>query len=212
MWNSGATSTTDALGCQKEIAAPIRAPGGHYVLALKDHQPTLAAKVKTFLDEAILQDFPDLPHGYVQSTEGDHGRIETRKCWVCNQIQHLSGLEEWTDLAAVAVVECTREVGGGKTRVDRRYFITSPPGTDAGLVARAVRHHGRIESMHGVRDVALLEDKGRLRKDYGAENFSRLRRMAINKLKRETTYKVGIRSKQKACGWSYDFLLKALLA
>jgi predicted transposase YbfD/YdcC len=206
------TVTIDALGCQKEIAAQIRQQKGHYVLALKDNQPTLAAKVKTFLDEAILQDFADLPHGYVQSTEGDHGRIETRRCWVCNQVQHLAGLEEWMDLAAVAVVECTREVVGGKTSVDRRYFITSHPGNDAGLMARAVRHHWGIESMHWVLDVAMLEDKCRLRKDYGAENFSRLRRMAINKLKRETTYKVGIRSKQKACGWSYDFLLKALLA
>ena len=131
---------------------------------------------------------------------------------MCNHVHHLKGLEGWTDLAAVAAVECTRELAGGKTSVDRRYFITSHPGTDATLVGRAVRQHWGIESMHWVLDVAMLEDKCRLRKDHGAENFSRLRRMAINKLKREKTYKVGIRSKQKACGWSYDFLLKALLA
>jgi predicted transposase YbfD/YdcC len=208
----GTTVTIDALGCQKSLATQIRRQQGHYVLAVKENQPMLYAKVKTFLDEAILQDFPDLPHGYVQSTEGGHGRIETRKCWVCNQVQHLKGLEEWTDLAAVALVECTREVSGGKTSVERRYFIASHPGNDADLIGRAVRHHWGIESMHWMLDVAMLEDKCRLRKDYAAENFSRLRRMAINKLKRETTYKVGIRSKQKACGWSYDFLLKALLA
>jgi len=208
----GATVTIDALGCQKQIAAQIRRQQGHYLLALKDNQPTLRAKVQSFLDEAILQNFADLPHGYVQSIEGDHGRIETRQCWVCNQVQHLQGLEEWTDLAAVAVVECTREVGGGQTRVERRYFITSHPGNNAPLITGAVRHHWGIESMHWVLDVAMLEDQCRLRKDYGAENFSRLRRMAINKLQREKTYKVGIRSKQKACGWSYDFLLKALLA
>ena len=54
---------------------------------------------------------------------------------------------------------------------------------------------------------------------HGAENFSRLRRIALNKLKRcdvkkanGKPLKLGIRLKQQACGWSRKFLLEALLA
>ncbi|MBL8796507.1 MAG: ISAs1 family transposase, partial [Planctomycetia bacterium] len=43
---TGAIVTIDALGCQKHIAAPLRAGGGDYVLALKDNQPTLHADVR----------------------------------------------------------------------------------------------------------------------------------------------------------------------
>jgi len=58
-----------------------------------------------------------------------------------------------------------------------------------------------------------------LRVGYGAENFSRLRRIALNKLKRweikkpnGRTLKVGLRTKQQACGWSHEFLLQTLVA
>ena len=63
------------------------------------------------------------------------------------------------------------------------------------------------------------EDQCRLRKDHGAENFSCLRRIALNKLewwqirkKNGTVMKSSLRLKQKSCGWSRKFLLEALLA
>jgi hypothetical protein len=65
----------------------------------------------------------------------------------------------------------------------------------------------------------MREDECRLRVEHGAENFSRLRRIALNKLKRwqprksnGKPLKAGIRIKQQACGWSRKFLLEALLA
>src|ERR1044072_2151985 len=42
---SGALVTIDAMGCQKEIAAEIRAGGGDYVLAVKLNQPALYEQV-----------------------------------------------------------------------------------------------------------------------------------------------------------------------
>jgi hypothetical protein len=44
----GAFVTIDALGCQKEIAAPIRDQGGHYVLAVKENQPRLYEDIERF--------------------------------------------------------------------------------------------------------------------------------------------------------------------
>ena len=73
--------------------------------------------------------------------------------------------------------------------------------------------------MHWCLDVQMNEDQCRLRVDRGAENFSRLRRIALNKLKRwdlkkpsGKPMKIGIRLKQQACGWSRKFLIEALLA
>jgi len=104
--------------------------------------------------------------------------------------------------------------------VERRYFISSHGGIDAKFMAEAVRSHWGVENgLHWRLDVGMNEDQCRLRVNHGAENFSRLRRIALNKLKRWQIKKengkvmtAGIRLKQKACGWSRKFLLEALLA
>ena len=56
-------------------------------------------------------------------------------------------------------------------------------------------------------DVSFNEDQRRIRKDHGAENFSRLCRISLNLLKQEKTLKVGIASKRLACAWDDRYLL-----
>jgi hypothetical protein len=58
--------------------------------------------------------------------------------------------------------------------------------------------------------VSFREDERRIRLGHGAENFSRMCRMALNLLKNERTEKVGIAAKRKMCGWSNDYLLKVV--
>ena len=65
----------------------------------------------------------------------------------------------------------------------------------------------------------MNEDPCRLRKDHGVENFSRLRRIALNETKRREirkengkVMKASLRVKQKSFGWSRKFLLEVLLA
>jgi hypothetical protein len=45
---------------------------------------------------------------------------------------------------------------------------------------------------------------------YAAENLSRLRRIALNMLQRETSSKRSIRLKRLKAGWDHDYLLKIL--
>jgi predicted transposase YbfD/YdcC len=219
------TVTIDAMGCQREIAAQIIGQKGHYILAVKDNQPTLHKKIKSLLDEAILDGFKGIRHGYHEETDDGHGRIATRRVWVTDEVNWLGKnlLKQWPGLASVVVVESTRQNLGdisGKVTTERRYYISSQTGTDAQRMAQGIRQHWGVEnSLHWCLDVTMREDDCRLRIEHGAENFSRLRRIALNKLKRwqplkpnGKPLKIGIRIKQQSCGWSRKFLLEALLA
>ncbi len=52
------------------------------------------------------------------------------------------------------------------------------------------------------------EDDRRIRKGHGAQNFSRLSRIALNLLKRDVSIKAGIKCKRLNAGWDHDYLLK----
>jgi predicted transposase YbfD/YdcC len=212
---TGATVTIDAMGCQTEIARKIVQNGGDYVLAVKENQPALHDALRRNLDEMILEKFAGVRHGFVQSVDGDHGRIETRRVWVTDQLEEWldeSQRSRWTGLRSVAVVQAVREVpasGSSGTAVERRYFISSRAGTDASGMAEAIRGHWSVENqLHWVLDVSFAEDQSRQRKDHSAENFSRLRRIALNLLRRETSKKRGIKGKRLNAAWDHDYLLK----
>jgi len=227
---AGATVTIDAMGCQREIAGQILRQEAHYLLAVKENQPTLHMKAKTMMDDLILDHAKGMAQtqiGFFEQTDSvnNHGRVETRRVWVSNEVKWLGEelLGLWPGLASVVTVECTRQDLGdmsGKVTIERRYFISSHGDLDAKLLGEGIRSHWGVENgLHWCLDVSMGEDQCRLRVKHGAENFSRLRRIALNKLKRweikkenGKVMKAGIRLKQQACGWSRKFLLEALLA
>src|SRR6185437_5754469 len=135
--------------------------------------------------------------------------------WVSDQTQHLprSVTDPWLDLKTIACVQRVREISGGKTSLERSYYISSIDQPDAVRMARCVRGHWGIENqLHWHLDVSFGEDACRIRKDNGAENFSRLRRIALNLLQRETSLKGGIKTKRLKAGWDHPYLLKVLTA
>jgi predicted transposase YbfD/YdcC len=208
----GAVVTIDALGCQKEIAGRIVQKQAGYVLAVKENQPALYAKVTALLDEALLEGFGGMPHDYFEQTNGGHGRIETRQVWCTREVHWLGKLvQEWPGLQSLAVVESKRQVIGQEPKIERRYYISTLDGQDAEVMAGAIRGHWGIENqLHWSLDVTFGEDQSRIRKDHGAENFSRLRRIALNLLQKEKTTKASIRGKRKLAGWDHGYLLKLL--
>lgn len=205
-----ATVTLDALGCQKKIAQAIRAGGGHYLLAVKENQRLLHAKVKTLLEEALATGFKGLAGDQWDQTGKGHGRIETRICWCTPEVHHLKGIGPWKDLASVLAIEDRRTFADHST-FQRRYFISSLPGDDARTLAQAVRSHWNVENpLHWSLDVTFHEDASRVRVGHAAENLSRLRRIALNMLQRETTRKISLRAKRLRAGWDHDYLLLIL--
>jgi predicted transposase YbfD/YdcC len=218
---AGAVVTIDAIGCQREIAKKIVDGKGDYVLPVKDNQPALRQKVKALLDDAALGPVKDLQVGYFEQTNQGHGRIETRQTWVVNDTQCLGKelLALWSGLAngSLALVQRTRQNLGdvtGKTTVERHYFVSSLNGCDntaAQLIAGYVRGHWSVENnLHWQLDVSFNEDQRRIRIGHGAENFSRLSRIALNLLKQDKSLKNGIKSKRLNAGWDHDYLLRLM--
>jgi predicted transposase YbfD/YdcC len=208
-----ATVSIDAIGCQRAIAQQILDEPADYVLCVKENQPTLHRRVKRLLDEAITDG--QLALDFFQEVDGEHGRIETRRVWSSDQVQHLALPEPWPGLASVACVERVREVIGGKTSIktsiERNYYISSMKPADARTLAEAIRGHWGIENaLHWHLDVSFGEDACRIRTDHGAENFSRLRRIALKQLQREQSLKGGIPTKRLKSGWDHDYLLKVI--
>ena len=209
----GATVTIDALGCQKNIAAQIVKGGGDYFLALKENQPLLQRKVQALLNEALLDRFKGMAHDDHEEIDGDHGRIERRRVWCTPEVQWLGGVQkEWPGLGLLVVVEARREVLG-KVSTEQRYYISSRAKATAAQAAEAIRGHWGIENqLHWSLDVSFSEDDSRIRTGHAAENFSRLRRIALNRLQQDTSRKVGIKTKRLVAGWDHDYLLSLLVS
>ena len=209
-----AVVTIDALACNLHIATLIQEAQADYLLQIKDNQPTLLAKVTTLFDEALLENFQGFQRDHAQTLDGGHGRIETRKIWVLWDVKHLGEIaKDWmrAGLRSVAMVECTREIGPNKS-VERHYYASSLNARHkAGTFLTHIRGHWGIENnLHWQLDVSFSEDDRRIRAGHGAENFSRLCRIALTLLKNETTQKTGIAIKRQTCGWDNQYLLKVL--
>ena len=107
-------------------------------------------------------------------------------------------------------MESTRAVPGKGTSTERRYVISSHAGVDAAAMARRVRGHWGVENrLHWQLDMTFDEDASRIRKDHGAQNFSRLRRLALNLLKRAPD-KGSLKGKRFRCSLDQAYLLRVL--
>jgi len=110
------------------------------------------------------------------------------------------------------LVQVRRErIIGDVTTTTTHHFIASVETRQASRMAEIVRSHWGVENkLHWRLDVALNEDQSRLRKGHAAENMSRLRRLGLNLLQRDTSKKMGIKNKRLAAGWSHDYLIQLL--
>ena len=208
----GCIVSIDAMGCQSDIAARIIAQQADYVLALKGNQGHLLDDVSDLFSTARAVQFKDVAHDYAKTTDKDHGRLETRRCWTISapsELVYIRDLKDWAELRSVIMLEATRR-SGQTTTTEIRYYISSlTPSAQQAL--SIVRTHWSIENeVHWVLDVAFREDDCRVRIGHGAQNFAILRHLALNLLKRESSVKVGIKTKRHKAGWSTDYLRKVL--
>ena len=207
---SGCIVTTDALGCQTEIAAAIIGKQADYVLAVKGNQGNLFEDVIGYFDWALAEGGKQTTDAIDETVDGDHGRVEVRRCYATDDIEWLRRKCEWKGIRSIAMIESERSVAGQEASRERRYYLSSLE-ADARELNRVIRGHWSIEnSLHWVLDIAFREDDSRIRKDHGPENVAMLRHIALNLLKQDKSIKVGIKSKRKNAGWDERYLLKVL--
>jgi predicted transposase YbfD/YdcC len=206
----GAIVTIDAMGCQREIAQQILDQKADYVLALKGNQGTLRNDVELFAAEQKDNGFKDTKVSRHQTVDGDHGRIETRTYTAIHDVAWLQERHDWPGLRGIVMVESTREVDG-KIEQETRFYITSLVWLAIQL-GPAIRSHWAVEnSLHWVMDMIFRDDECRIRTDHAPANFTTLRHIALN-LIRKAPGKDSLRLKRKIAAWDDDFLASLIAA
>lgn len=200
----GAIVSIDAMGCQRSIARKIIDKKADYVLALKGNQGTLREDVELFVAEQKANNFKDTTISRHETVDGDHGRIETRTTTVIHDIAWLLERHQWPGLKGLVVVESTREIGN-KIERETRFYITSLL-LLANLMGPIVRSHWAVEnSLHWVMDMVFRDDECRVRTDHAPANFTTVKHIATNLLRRASS-KQSLRARRKAAAWDDDFL------
>lgn len=212
------TITIDAMGCQRKIAEAIVGKGGHYVLSVKNNQPTLHEEIahifKAALDPKPVNKDMAKPPSFTQNTETDagHGRIETRTAYYCNDLAWLDCRNNWPGIHGIGMIKRERIIKAtGETSNETAYFITSETSMTADKLRQTVRAHWGIEnSLHWVLDVTFSEDKYRARKQNAAHNFALVRHVILDLLKSEKVSKRSLVKKRKRCAYDPGYLLQVL--
>lgn len=206
----GAIVTIDAMGCQRDIAQKVINKKADYVLALKGNQGALREDVELFATEQKARGFADTEVSQHITVDGDHGRIETRTTTVIHDVKWLQERHQWPGLKAIATVESCRETNG-KIEQETRFYITSLAML-AAMLGPVVRSHWAIEnSLHWVLDMVFRDDECRVRTDNAAANFTTLKHMSLNLLRRPPG-KQSIRGRRKAASWDDDYLASLITA
>lgn len=203
------------MGCQTDIAEQIVEGKGDYIMATKDNHPTLA---KMLFEQFSQYHDGDLPRPLEARCKSNklvrqHGQVEKRDYFQLELSEALKQqFPQWAKLESIIQVISTHELPDGtESTTEVRYYISSLP-LSIRRVAKSLRQHWSIESMHWILDMTFREDESRIRKDHGAENFGLLRRFVLQLLKQDTTTQHSMRKKRKLAGWDNSFLLNLLHA
>ena len=103
------------MGTQKEIAQTITEGGGDYVLSLKGNQGNIHEDVRQLFDWALKTNFKNVPHKAYQTIDKGHGRIEVRRYWLLESVEHLIDAHLWSGLKRVGLIESERKIKGKPT-------------------------------------------------------------------------------------------------
>jgi predicted transposase YbfD/YdcC len=206
----GAIITIGAMGCQRAIAQQIIDKKADYVFGLKGNQGTLREDVELFVTEQRTKNFADTTITRAETIDADNGRIETRTTTVIHDVGWIQERHDWPGLNAIAIVENTRETGGVIEK-DTRFYITSLVML-AHLLGPVIRRHRAIEnSLHRVMDMVFRHDECRVRTNHAPTNFTTVKHMACNLLRRPSG-KDSMRVRRKVAGWDDDFLASLVTA
>jgi len=200
--------TIDAMGCQYAIANKIVKKEGDYIFSLKGNQEKLSDDVTLFFTETnhkkVILSNIDYDKG--------HGRIETRECFVCNDVQWLQDRHpRWQTINSIIRIDSTRELKNEITK-ESRYYISSIKNITPQVALKAIRQHWGIENtLHWTLDMSFNEDYSRIRKGNAPHVMAIIKHLALNLLQRYKSKRQSIRGLRKICSWD-DLILDNLVS
>lgn len=184
----GRVFTGDALFTQRNLCQQLCAGESHYVLIVKDNQPTLRTQVQAALGAVTAREAREQQRRSTAQANSAHGRHEHRFLLLAAVT---SAQVDWPGIAQVFCLERRRfhPARAGKPAHHSRelvYGLTSLPVEAAGpaTVLRLQRGHWAIENkVHYVLDTFFREDERRIRDGKVARGVAALRRGALNLLR-----------------------------
>lgn len=203
----------DAMGCQVQIAQLILSRGGDYLFGLKGNQAELHAQTRDLFVAA--RDTRPRPRTavvppaieHIEHTDGGHGRIETRKAFVCHDFAAwVPAAARWPKLTTLVCIESTRtDAISNKESTETRYYVSSRR-LDPEAAQRAVRAHWEVEnSLHYVLDVTFGQDANRTRTDNAPTNLNIVRNFALNAVRSYTGDKKSMPRRRRLCDYDLDY-------
>ncbi len=177
----GMMITVDVLHCNAKTTRLILGRGGDHLIALKGNPLAMHKDVRELFAQP-----PSPPQSHV-TVANDHGRLETRRQEVWHDVAWLNPTRSQSDearlpgVAMIGMIEMVIEQAG-KTRCERRYFVSSRQLSAAEFAKTACAHWKIKYSLHWVPDICFDEDRARNRRDDGPQNLATLRKLALTVL------------------------------
>jgi predicted transposase YbfD/YdcC len=95
-----------------------------------------------------------------------------------------------------------------KREHETRFYITSLT-DNADKLSDIVRSHWGVESMHWLMNCLLRDDDCRVRNNHAPANFTTIKHLALNLLRRSPA-KASMTTKRLKAAWNEDFLLSLI--
>jgi predicted transposase YbfD/YdcC len=175
---AGAVVTADAMHAQREHAQfLVTEKKAHYILAVKNNQPSLHAQLKALPWRQVPAAF--------DARERGHGRAEWR---TLKLTAVAAGIAFPHAAQAIQIRRRRRPLGGGtgqRWSTETSYAVTSLAASQAtpAQVAAWIRGHWGIEALHHIRDVTYGEDDSQICTGTGPQVMATLRNLTIGVLK-----------------------------
>lgn len=174
---TGRVVTADAMHTQKKAARfVVEGKGAHYLLGVKENQPTLWNAAVT-ASERIDLDAPE--HETVQRA---HGRIDRHRIWTAPVPP--TGFPHARTYLVLERESSTLD--DERTSIETRFYVTDLTPADARPrhLLRLVTGHWSIENgLHWVRDVTFDEDRSQVRTATLPRVLATLRNLAISAIR-----------------------------
>lgn len=175
----GSIITIDAVGTQTHIAEMIIENKADYILAVKASHLELLEQVQCRFEQQSSCSVDVV-------MEKGHGRIETRRCEVINNLEFVDNRAFWQGLKSIVKISSSREIKE-KTSTEVRYYISSLEASSKEFNKFIRQHLGIENKLQWSLEMIFDEDKQRKRTKNAANNFSYLRKIALNTLKKDNS-------------------------